>query len=65
MPFKPQTPEQRRACLSREHNPPSHIVLPPGTHTWVCPSCGQETTVRAARTVCQQVVEARMGEWDV
>ena len=34
-------PEQ---CKDPEHNPPSMIVLKPGTHTWECPSCGQEST---------------------
>lgn len=45
MPFKkhiPPTKEQR--CLSTEHNPPSMMVLPPGTHVYECPSCGKITT---------------------
>ena len=29
-------------CLSREHNPPSHMVLKPGKYKWTCPSCGKE-----------------------
>jgi hypothetical protein len=27
-------------CLSPAHNPPSHIVLLPGTYEYICPSCG-------------------------
>lgn len=41
MPFiehEPPKPEER--CTSAEHNPPSHIVLPDGTHKWQCPACG-------------------------
>lgn len=33
-----------KPCLSPEHNPPSHIVLQPGTYEYTCPSCG--TTMR-------------------
>jgi hypothetical protein len=27
-------------CLNPEHNPPSLIVLEPGTYEHICPSCG-------------------------
>lgn len=46
MPFVGYEPipfEQR--CMSREHDPPTNIVLSDGTHTWKCPSCGKETVV--------------------
>ena len=33
-----------KPCLSPEHNPPTHIVLQPGTYEYTCPSCGK--TVR-------------------
>ena len=36
--------EPPKICLSQEHNPPTHIVLTAGDHTWVCSNCGQETT---------------------
>lgn len=34
---------QNEPCRDLSHNPPSMIVLPPGTHTHICPSCGFET----------------------
>lgn len=37
------------ACRDPEHNPPSHIVLPDGVHTYRCPSCGREVTIRVQR----------------
>lgn len=33
-------------CTNAEHNPPSHVVIPPGkkmVHT--CPACGKRTEV--------------------
>ncbi len=38
-------PEDTR-CRSREHNPPSMIVLPAGVHIWQCEDCGQQQTIR-------------------
>ena len=32
-----------RPCLSPDHNPPSMIVLSPGTYEHVCPACGRVT----------------------
>lgn len=34
-----------KSCKDPEHNSPTHIVLPAGTHTWQCPSCGDEQTI--------------------
>ena len=31
-------------CLHSEHNPPSMIVLQPGTYQHTCPGCGHVTT---------------------
>lgn len=52
MPFRPLTPEEQQTwevwnnpCTHPEHNPPSHMVLPPGMHVWVCPGCGREQTI--------------------
>ncbi len=42
--FEPLTGEGK--CLSNEHNPPSNIVLPAGTHTYQCPSCGKITVFK-------------------
>lgn len=36
--------EQPKICTSPEHDPPTMIVLPPGEHTYQCPSCGKITT---------------------
>ena len=49
--FDPPTKEER--CLSTEHNPPSHIVLQPGTHTYECPACGQKTTFTVQGYSCE------------
>ena len=32
-------------CKDSQHSPPKMQVLPPGTHTWKCPSCGKTTTI--------------------
>ncbi len=49
MPFKPvdkSSPKwAEKRCTNPEHNPPTMIVLPPGSHVWVCPACGHEQTV--------------------
>ena len=45
MPFVPvDQPEKyvKPPCLSPEHSPPTHIVLSPGRHKYVCPACGKE-----------------------
>ncbi len=35
-------------CLHREHEPPSHMVIPQGKlYRHVCPGCGRETVLRA------------------
>lgn len=51
MPFIDHQPPQP-VCRSREHNPPSHMVLPAGTHTYQCPSCGYQTTFTVAEITC-------------
>jgi predicted RNA-binding Zn-ribbon protein involved in translation (DUF1610 family) len=45
MPFVPLTPEEaRRACLSKQHSPPGHIVITKATK-WRCPDCGHEVVI--------------------
>ena len=44
MPFIKHKPPPKPPCRSPEHNPPAMIVLPPGTHTWQCPCCGETVT---------------------
>lgn len=42
MPFIDHTPPKKRDfCRNPEHNPPTMVVLPDGTHTWQCPTCGE------------------------
>lgn len=46
MPFLPVDKDAwKEPCRSREHNPPTMIVLANGVHKWQCPSCGHITTV--------------------
>lgn len=49
MPFRPLKPNEKpwdlEVCKDPEHFPPSMIVLPPGLHIWVCPSCGHEMPI--------------------
>jgi hypothetical protein len=57
MPFRPLTPkeqgwwEKAQPCLSPEHDPPRHMVYPPGLSVWVCPACGQETRIVGPPTI--------------
>ena len=30
-------------CLNEAHEPPKHLVLPPGTYEYTCPTCGYVT----------------------
>lgn len=39
--YEPYSAEER--CMSPEHKPPGMIVLPPGRHTYQCPSCRKVT----------------------
>jgi hypothetical protein len=32
-------------CIHPEHEPPGHIVLKPGVHTYECPKCGQQRRI--------------------
>jgi len=51
MPFIEHTPAEI-PCLSPEHNPPTHIVLAPGHHTYECPSCGKITGFEVPLIYC-------------
>jgi len=39
--FNPPLPP----CSHPEHNPPSHIVLPPGEWEYECPGCGSKVKI--------------------
>jgi hypothetical protein len=30
-------------CTHKEHNPPTHVTLPPGTYEHDCPGCERRT----------------------
>ncbi len=39
--------QRQTPCVSSQHNPPSHMVIPPGkVYRHVCPSCGREVILR-------------------
>lgn len=51
MPFISFEPEpELDICNHPEHDPPGHIVLPPGTHKWQCPNCGEVITIFVSKT---------------
>lgn len=46
MPFISHTPASAEECCTHpEHDPPSHIVLAPGTHVYECPNCKAKKTI--------------------
>lgn len=54
MPFTKFTPSRpEKSCRHPEHNPPGHIVLPPGEHEYTCPGCGQKTTFTVQSPECE------------
>jgi len=44
--------DEPKPCLHPEHNPPSHIVLSPGTYEYTCPGCGERQTFRVPLVTC-------------
>jgi hypothetical protein len=52
MPFVGYEPPVKRGCRSREHNPPGNILLEPGTHTYQCPACGEQTKFEVLERFC-------------
>lgn len=38
-------------CKNPEHNPPTMIVLKPGTHTYQCPKCGHIQNIIINRNI--------------
>lgn len=34
--------EEKPPCFSPDHEPPSHIVLEPGTYEHTCDACGEK-----------------------
>lgn len=37
-------PPSEKRCRHKEHNPPMHISLSPGTYEYTCPGCGTTST---------------------
>jgi hypothetical protein len=52
----PRAKEYGPPCLSTEHNPPSHMVLQPGTYEYICPSCGRKTVFHVYGSYCSTVI---------
>lgn len=44
--------EEDTPCWHPEHNPPSHMVFPPGKCVHVCPGCGHKITFTVPRIFC-------------
>lgn len=38
-----------KVCRDPAHNPPSHIVLQPGTYEYTCPSCGNVQVIKVPK----------------
>lgn len=41
-----------KPCLNPEHNPPSMIVLSPGTYQHTCPGCGYSVQFTVGNVTC-------------
>jgi hypothetical protein len=44
--------EAFKPCLSRDHNPPTMIVLSPGIYEHTCSACGHKTTFTVPGVYC-------------
>lgn len=44
--------DAKKICLSSEHNPPTQIVLSPGTYEHECPSCGHRQRFTVPNITC-------------
>lgn len=44
-------PKKILPCFHPEHNPPMHMVYPPGEHYCICPSCGHVITFEVPYTM--------------
>ena len=51
MPLK-KIADMPKPCLHPEHNPPTMIVLEPGTYEYTCPGCGEKTTFVVPQVTC-------------
>ncbi len=40
----PEPWKKPQLCMNSEHNPPSHMVFPPGVYEHTCPGCGNKIT---------------------
>ena len=44
MPLRKIKDFRTEACMSPEHNPPSHMVMESGVYEYECPACGKKQT---------------------
>lgn len=45
--FEDDTEPMIKPCISMQHDPPGHMVIPAGkVYRHVCPSCGYEVVIR-------------------
>lgn len=49
VPIKPDEIKKYNICTSKEHNPPSHMVIYKPMK-WVCPLCGHSTILYPTNT---------------
>lgn len=47
----PENPESQRRCRHPEHEPPMHMVFPPGLYEHECPGCGRKLVFRVDEMV--------------
>lgn len=46
--------EMQKPCTGGEHNPPTHLWIPPGQqYRHICPACGHETILRNYGVHCR------------
>jgi len=44
--------EPPKVCMSKDHNPATHVVRSPGTYQHTCPSCGASVTFTVPMVIC-------------
>ena len=44
--------DAQQPCMNPSHDPPSNMVLPPGTYQHTCPGCGNKVTFTVGGTYC-------------
>jgi hypothetical protein len=52
-----------KRCIHPEHNPPHHILLPPGLYEYTCPGCGYTQPIRVPEHKWQSRCDPRDQDW--